>query len=460
MVPQANHSPKGRRDSSRSPIGWFRPRPSPLAALFTFLISIVMVSLGSFIIYEYRSLQLQSHGKVGSVYIDNLLAPYALSYPDGVADTDPYLDHVIRSFPDESSNLLLRIWRPDGTLFYSTFANDETELHDAEDLNSALAGGFVAKLETSGVVDTNFPMSYPFFEVYAPIHDPATGELIAVGEIYQDATEILRDRTFVERAVWTAVTLTTLGVLAMLALCFSQSAELRDRLNVERKMTEQNEQLRRDADRARLEAAQANEQVLNMVGAELHDGPVQLLGLMSLMGKDDAKSDLPDGTTLRSLTQQVMTELRSMSAGLILPELEGLDAAGTVALAIERHHALTGIDVELDMDKSDIELDAPRRICLYRIIQEGLNNAARHGVGKPPKITLKRSGANLEVLIHSGPSRPATATPDMPSWRLGLQGMRRRLEPFGGTLILNSAADETKLHVDLPIKTPTEDAFI
>ena len=42
-------------------------------------------------------------------------------------------------------------------------------------------------------------MPLPYFEVYAPIHDPETGALIAVGEIYQDATEILRDRAVLRR---------------------------------------------------------------------------------------------------------------------------------------------------------------------------------------------------------------------------------------------------------------------
>ncbi|MFX0547298.1 sensor histidine kinase [Roseovarius sp. S1116L3] len=427
-------------------------RPSPLAAAFTCLVILVMLGLGLFIISKYRSLQLQSHGKVGSVYIDNLLAPYALSLQNGTPPRAPGMEHVFRNLTEDNSLLLLRIWRLDGTLVFSTFPTDGAEQHNGDDLDISLDGHFIAKLETEGAADPTFPMSYPYFEVYAPIHDPETGEMVAVGEIYQDATEILHDRAFVERTIWGALAFATLGVLAMLALSFSQSAQLQDRLKTERKMTAQNCKLRQEADQARLDAAEANEQVLNLIGAELHDGPVQLLGLMSLMDNTDATADLADGTTLRSLTDQVMTELRAMSAGLILPELDGLDAAGVVALAVERHQALTGEAVELDMDIQDIALDPPRNVCLFRIVQEGLTNAVRHSGGKTPQVGVKSRGAHLDISIRSGSSINPETVPKKPAWKLGLHGMRRRLEPFRGKLELENGADETTLRVMLPTR--------
>ena len=436
----------------------FHFRPSPLAAAFTSVVVMVMFALGVFIISEYRSLQLQSHGKVGSVYIDNLLAPYARSYPSEVDDTGSQTEQIFRNLTEQNSPLVMRIWQTDGTLLHSTFPSDSAELHDSEDLNIALAGDFVAKLETSGVVDPNFPLAYPYIEVYAPIHDPETGELLAVGEIYQDASQILSDRAFVERAVWSAIVVATFGVLAMLALSFSQSAQLEDRLTIEHEITRQNDRLRRDAVKSRLDAAQSNEQVLNLVGAELHDGPVQLLGLMSLMRNSDAESELSDGTTLRSLIDQVMTDLRTMSAGLILPELEHLDASEVINLAVERHRALTNSEVDLQIEHFSFELDLAHRVCLYRVIQEGLTNAFRHSKGQAPNLTVRPIEGALEISIRSGPSQPTRVESDMPTWQLGLKGMRRRLEAFGGTLNLKNTADETKLEVILPV-FPLDGAF-
>lgn len=451
MAHQAN-SPS--IDPGASPVRisrWLKLRPSPLAAAFTGFVILVMVGLAAFIIDEYRSLQLQFHGKVGSVYIDNLLAPIALSFHNGVAEVDPATENVFRKLTEDNSRLVLRIWNLDRTLVYSTFAADTAAEHDAKELDTALSGRFVSKLKTSDVVLADFPMTLPYFEVYVPIHSPITGEMVAVGEIYQDASEILRDRAFVERTVWVATALATLGVLAMLALTFSQSARLEDRLKLEKWMTRQNDQLRRKAVQARLDNAQANEQVLNFVGAELHDGPIQTLGLMSLMRNGGAYNELADGTTLDSLGDQVMTELRTISAGLILPELKDLDAIGVIELAVGRHRDLSGGKVDIDIDQIPFDLDTPRRVCLYRVLQEGLANAARHGEGKTPQIMIRTLDTALEIQIRNCPHNSSQAVPDTPALRLGLQGMRRRLEVFGGTLAIHNSETETTLTVSLPM---------
>jgi len=443
-------------ESAVVPFAWRYFRPTPLALGFTLAVIAVMIGLGLFIIAKYRELQLHSYGEIGSVYIDSLLAPYAISHSSDESG-DPArmrqdIDDVFAYLSEPQASMALQIWLPDGSLLYSSISM-LPEQHDSHDLDLALQGQFVSQLVVSATPGQDFPVTYPFLEVYAPIHDPVTGALVAVGEIYQDASEILRDRAFFERTIWTATALATVGVLSMLALSMSQSEKLRQRLERERWMTQQNDLLRRDANRARLEAAQANEQVLNIVGAELHDGPVQLLGLMSLMGHDSATATLPDGTTLRALTEQVQIELRRISAGLILPELQDLDAAAVVDLAIGRHRALTGRDVRLAQVQLDADLDLPRKICLYRILQEGLTNAVRHGDDTIPIVSIRVQGKALDILIRNG--RSASVERDKifpPVDRLGLQAMRRRLQAFGGTLALDHADVETQLRVTLPLR--------
>ncbi|MFD0857838.1 sensor histidine kinase [Roseovarius aquimarinus] len=410
-----------------------------------------MIGLGVFITNKYRSLQLHSHGQIGSVYIANLLAPYAVTIQQDTPITAAGMQEAFRNLTDNNSSIMLRIWNLDGSLFFSTFPEDTAAEHQDDDLRAALEGRFVAKLEREGPQKPDFPMTYPYFEVYAPIYDPATGEMVAAGEVYQDATEILQDRAFVERMIWAALAFVTLCVLAMLALSFSQSAQLQDRLAAERRMRKQNTALRRAADQARLDAAQANEQVLNLIGAELHDGPVQLLGLISLLEGSDRKTELADGTTLRGLIDQVMTELRAMSAGLILPELDELDSTGVVGLAVHRHKALTGQAVDLETEGPAVSLDAPRRICLYRVVQEGLTNAMRHGGDKTPKVVITSQETRLVISIHNGASSDVQETPRPAAWRLGLNGMRRRLDAFGGELVLENGGETAMLRVTLPI---------
>jgi signal transduction histidine kinase len=456
-MPQSKKQPPNHpRGSPKAILGWFHVAPSPLAAIFTVMVIAVMFALGAFIIFEYRLLQVQSHGRVGSAYIDNLLAPLALDHFENRGNADPTFKQALSYVVERNPNLVMRVWSLEGALLYSTLQDDSADHHEAEDLQVAMQGEFVVSLETSGVVDPEFPLAYPYFEVYAPIHDPENGMLIAVGEIYLDASELLRDRTFVERATWAAVILAALSMLAMLALTFSQSSRLEALLSAERRMTKHNDRLRRTANRARLDAAQANEQVLNVVGAELHDGPIQLLGLVSLMNDQDPRTEMPDGTSVRGLISQVMTELRSISAGLILPELEDLDTRSVVTLAIERHKALMFGDVETEIVEPLAKLDLPRKICLYRVVCEGLSNAVRHGQGRIPLVSVHQSGPILDIVICGGKSQGAKPTSSVTPWHLGLQGMRRRLDAFGGRIDLDIAEDSSKLHVALPGPSPDE----
>lgn len=450
MTRFANHFSDESTDSLLPLLRRAYLRPSPLAAAFTLIVIAVMFSLGAFIIVKYRALQLHSQGEIGSVYIDSLLAPHALAHANG-ANLGSHPDTKHFAYLDAGTqDMVLRIWQPDGTLIYSSIAGDAPDGHDSSYLKNSLSSDFISKLVTSGPVKADFPLSLPFLEVYAPIHDPVTGDIVAVGEIYQDASGLLRDRALVERTVAAATGLATLGVLAMLALSFSQNAHLKDRMASERRVTMQNTQLRHAADRAKLASAQANEQVLNMVGAELHDGPVQVLGLMALLSSEEGKAKLPDGTTLHQLTAQVMTDLRIISAGLILPELAELTTTQVIELALERHRALTTVKVEADIAALPEHLDLPRKVCIYRVVQEGLTNATRHGGDRIPHVGVRLVDDAITIVIRSGAASPVATTEQMPIWNLGLNGMRRRLEAFDGKLWLDRVGDETHLRVKLP----------
>ena len=428
-------------------------QPRRLAFLFTGVFVAIKLALWSFIVWEYRELQITSSGEVGSVYINTLLAPFALSHVDDTENRGLEIESAFHRIAIGHPEVVLRIWRPDGTLYFSTFGDEDAVLHDHEDLAVALAGRSVSKLETEGPSEPGFPIAFPYLEIYAPIYDPLTGELAAVGELYQDASGLLRDRAVVERIIAFSLILATLCLLGVLAISLRQAEQMRMHLMDERRMADTNRRLRAEADRARLDSAQANEQVLNLVGAELHDGPVQLLGLVSLMDRE-VEPQLPDGTTARALIEKVMIELRTIATGLILPELEELSPHEVVMLAVTRHQALVGEEIEAEVEPLDIALDLQRKICLFRVIQEGLTNAKRHGDGRRPRLRVTATDHAIEVRLHGQSSRtPVSEKPDLIR-KLGLNGMRRRLDAFGGRAVFTRDGSDTLLHVILPTGSP------
>lgn len=426
---------------------------TPLAVTFTFLVIVAMLGLGAVIINDYRTVQTQSYSRSGAVYINSFLGKHVLTLLENDAAGDPIMMQWMGSSAETVPELLTRVWALDGRLLYSNFESGQ-ERQSSEYLQQALSGEGGAELIGAGDMAAGFPMPVPFFRFLASIYDPNTGQPIAIAETFKDASEALRDRWYFERTVWAALVFASLGGLAMLALSFSQSAQIQARLDAERRVAKQNERLRRNAAQVQLDAVEANEQVLNLVAAELHDGPVQLLGLVSLMRGEDTPSELADGTTIDSLIDQVMAELRRMSAGLILPELDRLNAEEIVVLAVERHRKLTGREITLDAHLSGIQLDGYRRICLYRVIQEGLMNAIHHGSHAPFHVSVHAEDEALEIEIRNQTSEVVEVVPEPPTWHLGLHGMRRRLEVYGGSVALHNDSDEISLCAKLPLQAP------
>ncbi|MGL6211751.1 MAG: sensor histidine kinase [Paracoccaceae bacterium] len=446
---------------ARTGVPTVRLRAFPV--VLTVLTIVLMIGTGTYIINRFRTTFQQSNAAVAKVYVSQYLQPYALAYVASGAVKTPEIMAIEASLSRHLAlrpDIVVRIWLLDGRLAYSNTSPPSIATHDTEHLNLAISGTSVSHLETDENGETGGPIALPYLEIYLPILDPATGKPIAVGELYVDARALLDDASQFERTVWLVIGAAMLGVIGMLVLSTRQSEDLRRRLDAERGLVASNQALRNESEQARLDAAQANEDILNFVGAEIHDGPVQLLGLASLMAADMPVSGSQDKTSPVALVRQAMDELRRISAGLILPELEALDLRRTIELAVQRHRALTDATVDLayDADTSAPGLDLPRRICLYRVTQEGLTNATRHGDDGPVSVSLASDQRTLVLTIESPQAGPVGSSTADIGPRLGLQGMRRRLASYNGTATLDPRGDRAALVVTLPLPTANSDS--
>lgn len=88
-----------------------------------------------------------------------------------------------------------------------------------------------------------------------------------------------------------------------------------------------------------------------------------------------------------------------------------------------------GADIELDIS-GDVGALAPNRsLAAFRIVQESLTNAVRHGDGTPISVRIEVLGDRARVMVRNGaPTRrpPATGT--------GITAMRERADALGGRL--------------------------
>lgn len=416
---------------------------------------LIMALLGYSLIRQFRSIQIYNAGQAGSVYVEGFLAPHARNFVrDGTFPPEMHDDvrDLLLRLPAARHFDALKIWDTDGTLVFTTLTPDQVRDDDIEDLRRAASGTLVTELSSTGEED-HFPNA--MLEIYAPIVDPDTGQIVAVGEIYQDARALLSERALIERSIWIAIGLATFGLLSMLVLVASQRRKLERQFAEEQRVASENRRLRIEADRSRLQASEANERLLNNVGAELHDGPIQLVSLLMLASEDGS---LLAGRR-QELLSQALTELRSISSGLILPEIHDLTLAQTLRLAIQRHQGLTGSVVDARIDALPSVASEPLRICLYRAVQEGLNNSWRYASGRGQTVEAREDDSGIVVIVRdAGPSSEHPVEAENSGngdarVHLGHLGIRNRLEAFGGTLTFHVLPG---IGTELVIRVPKE----
>ncbi|NGM14365.1 two-component sensor histidine kinase [Verrucosispora sp. CWR15] len=115
-----------------------------------------------------------------------------------------------------------------------------------------------------------------------------------------------------------------------------------------------------------------------------------------------------------------------------------------------------GMTVELDNDVTT-EPPAPVGLAAYRIVQEGLANAARHAAGAEVRVTLRDRPGVLAVRVQNA-AGGTPADPDARGGGQGLTGMRERVLALGGSFTACPTADDGyAIDALLPADPPPSD---
>ncbi|MDR6631553.1 signal transduction histidine kinase [Phyllobacterium sp. 1468] len=436
-----------------------------------------MAILGEWLSSQIAANQLRSRVEAGALYVEGFLARHVEETEDGprvAADRQKELDELLIGTELSTRVEGFRIWGKDGSVIYSTDKSLMGKRLPSTDIDKAFAGAVVSQLEVghNDEGDITLGDNQSLIEIYAPIYRPGSHDVIAVGELYEDAEEFIVQRNRVQRHTWAIVGATTLAIMGLLFLIVrrasnvieSQRVRLKSQLANAQALAEQNKKLRKAADHARMDATKSNETLLNRIGSDLHDGPVQLLSLLILRlgggfpdptkGSDLLKN-VPQELHPSRLASQVLTELRELSTGLVLPEIENMSLEAALRVAVERHEYATGSVVSANYVGLPENVAYPLKICLYRVVQEGLNNAFRHASGLGQKVTASADEKTITVVVSDAGPGPVRADGASVRTRpLGLQGIRNRVEAFGGSVQFQQrSGNDTQLIVSVSLES-------
>lgn len=190
-------------------------------------------------------------------------------------------------------------------------------------------------------------------------------------------------------------------------------------------------------------AVELNEQFLRRVGSDLHDGPAQSLGyailrLNRIAEDEGAKAFSHEFHSVRQALDSSLEEIRGISSGLVLPELEEMTLTQALKKVVSRHamHADTEVS-EYFQDLPD-NIALPIKITAYRFVQEGLNNAHRHGQAEKCRITAQVKDDVLHISLKDNGMGFRKSQLSTEGGHLGLMGLKDRIESLGGRFTINS----------------------
>lgn len=196
----------------------------------------------------------------------------------------------------------------------------------------------------------------------------------------------------------------------------------------------------------------AQEDERRRVSRELHDEAGQALTALKIslelirgdMELDPNSTDAALGDAI-ALVDETREQVRRLAHGLRPPALD----VGGIAVALDQLARDFSSRTRIEVDRTDIalvEVSEPIAICLYRVMQEALTNAAAHASAHRVTVRLFET-VDETVRLEIADDGPGMRDPVTPG--IGLIGMRERVELLGGRLEIDGRVG-THVVAELP----------
>lgn len=208
----------------------------------------------------------------------------------------------------------------------------------------------------------------------------------------------------------------------------------------------------------------AQEEERRRIARDLHDEIGQSLSVI-IMDISNALDDLPSDATetkkslssSRSMATQTLKELRKLIDGLRPDVLDQLGLVPAVRSYAKSYLGRHNIKFKLVVEGNKGRLPAHIEVICFRVIQETINNIARHAEADRVNMEISRDDSKIKVTIEDdGKGFDVEKTLQTPgSW--GLIGMKERINSAGGELAIKSIIGKgTILVFEIPLVENTD----
>jgi signal transduction histidine kinase len=200
---------------------------------------------------------------------------------------------------------------------------------------------------------------------------------------------------------------------------------------------------------------EAQEQERRSISRELHDEVGQTLGallvevgqLAKVVPTEDRVAQVQIAH-IKTVAENAVKSVRDIALLLRPPMLDDLGLVP--ALEWQAREVSRRSDMEVDVHSEHVSEQLPDeiKVCIYRLVQEALNNAASHAAAKTARVTVTQDRDKIHVqIVDDGAGFDAARSRGM-----GILGMEERVKRLGGTLTIASARGRgTTVKAELPL---------
>jgi signal transduction histidine kinase len=444
----------------------------------TVVLGFTMIAVGTWISARIVDGVLRSSSESAALYLEGFLEPHIQPLQFGGSlppESIAKLEEISANLALRRHVLSIKIWLPDGTIAYSSQKDLIGKKFDPKKIRPVFLGETKGDFADNDDEENDFErkLGLPLYEIYAPLHKSGTDQIIAVGEFYENAERLHKEIFAAAVHDWGVIGASAIGMLLVLFAIVhrgsvtidQQKRALKLRLREQSRLHHINDLLKDKMQKAMRETTRIDGAIQKRIGAQLHDGPAQLMSFVllrlgeigtALKAPRDARENSSNLIEeIRGAASDALTDLRSISSGLLLPHIEDKeDIVGVLRSIIEGHERHTGSRVNFRAVNIPKRLSRDIIQSVGGVTQEALTNAYKHGDGVSQDVYLNVDDAVLYLSIRdSGPGIDFSKLADAgQNDRLGLLGMKYRVESVGGTLELRSTpAEGTEVKCKIPL---------
>ena len=204
---------------------------------------------------------------------------------------------------------------------------------------------------------------------------------------------------------------------------------------------------------------EAQEQERARIARELHDDVSQRLAMFAIEVEEvQERPEMPGelrewARELSKRVKEICTDIQVLSHELHSPKLDYLGIVGGMKSWCREFGERRGMEIEFKCPGLRNSASPEISLCLFRVLQEALHNAAKHSGVKRIGVQLEENSREIHLIV-SDLGKGFDLIAAMQDQGLGITSMRERVRLVGGTIAIDSKPMAgTTIHVRVPLES-------